>query len=213
MCGKGCGAWQPGSQLPPTCSPLCARLQSTHMQGKRVENQVPACQPRPLTRIRYGICNIRGKQVFSEVAGPKVRKFESGQGIAAHPTQSALLHTVCLLPRSYRSLVNGSSTWKFKGVSRGGGYYPSRSMKAGYLKVKESGFAPGLPAQEIYLQQLLCFMFWGPCPGPGQGACHVCENSLCVAPWHLVWGSQEVNSRGYHVHRRHRARYYDPAGD
>jgi hypothetical protein len=151
--------------------------------------------------------------ICSEVAEPKVRKFESGQGIAAHPTQPALLHSVCLLPRSYRSLVNGSSTWKFKGVSRGGGYYPSRSMKAGYLKVKESGFAPGLPAQEIYLQQLLCFMFWGPCPQPGLGACHVCENSLCVAPWHLVWGSQEVNSRGYHVHRRHRARYYDPAGD
>ena len=42
----------------------------------------------------------------------------------------------------------------------------------------------------------------------------MCARIACVLhPWHLVWGSQEVNSRGYHVHRRHRARYYDPAGD
>lgn len=131
----------------------------------------------------------------------------------AHPTQGALLHTKCIIVSKYRTLVSGSRTWKFNPAGRGGGSIGKRGGKAGYIKVKQYGFQQEsglpMPGEEIYLHKLLCFMYRGPGPAKEEVS-HVCENKLCMAPWHMRWVTHQQNMEGYHVHRADRTQYHDP---
>lgn len=132
----------------------------------------------------------------------------SRQGIDPHPTQPGL-HTVCLVAQNLEGFMGGSSTFKLKRVHSGKAHR-SRSSKAAYLKVRQHGFSPGegIPAREVYFHWVLCFMFRGPCPqGTPHRVMHVCDNKLCLAPWHLQWGDQSTNMKAYHVHKRHRTQY------
>jgi hypothetical protein len=49
----------------------------------------------------------------------------------------------------------------------------------------------------------------GPPPqGQDLEVCHICENRMCLAPWHLVWSQHEDNIKGGLVHKRNRHRYH-----
>lgn len=93
-------------------------------------------------------------------------------------------------------------------MRRGGG----TGAKAGSIKLREHGmaFVGGqlLPCQEVYMSRLLCYMYRGPPPSPELESCHLCENRMCMAPWHLVWDSHSSNMKGYWVHRKNRQHYH-----
>ena len=97
---------------------------------------------------------------------------------------------------------------RFRFVKRGGG----RGPKAGTFKLKQYGISfPGgvdLPCQEVYMPRLFCYMYRGPPASPGLETCHLCENRMCLAPWHLVWGTHRENTKGYFVHKRNRHHYH-----
>ncbi len=143
------------------------------------------------------------------LAGPnKVDKLLGGLGVDVHPTQPAL-HTKCIIPRGLRRFLQGNTMFREKKVERGA-CHTSKSSRASYLKLKKHGFSAGegLPPEEIYFHWVPCYMYRGP---PEQGTplrvVHLCENKLCLAPWHMDWGDQSRNMKGYHVHKRHRAQY------
>jgi hypothetical protein len=76
------------------------------------------------------------------------------------------------------------------------------------LYLPTGGVFKFLPAQELYLHKVLCYMYRGPPPQGHAGQVnHLCENRMCLAPWHMRWGDQQANLVGYHVHKKHRTQY------
>ena len=111
-----------------------------------------------------------------------------------------------------RATLNGrirsSTRFRFVSTTNNG----ARSGKRGYFKLEEGGCTlgnPFMPSQEVYLHRLLCFMYRAP-PPPHQDveACHMCENRLCLAPWHLMWAPHGTNIKGGIAHKRNRHRYH-----
>lgn len=66
-----------------------------------------------------------------------------------------------------------------------------------------------MPSQEVHLHRLLCFMSRGGSP-PGQNteACHMCDNGMCLAPWHPVWAPHGANIKGGMVHNKKGHKYH-----
>lgn len=143
------------------------------------------------------------------LAHPKFDNFVGGVGVDPHPSQPHLF-TKCLVPTNFASMLNQFSA-RFRFVKRGGG----SGAKAGSIKLKEYGISlPGgvdLPNQEVFVSRLLCFMYRGPPAGPELEVCHLCENRMCMAPWHLVWDSHQSNIKGYYVHKKN-MKHYHPYG-
>lgn len=134
---------------------------------------------------------------------PRFENYVAGANIEVHPTQPHLF-TRCLVPIDCaRTLMDHSGRFKF--VKKGG---RDRGAKVGCMKLKRHACGGGVPAQEVYISRLLCYMYRGPPPEPGLEACHLCENRMCMAPWHLVWASHSNNMKGYHVHKRNRKAYH-----
>lgn len=98
---------------------------------------------------------------------------------------------------------------RFRYVKRGAG------AKAGSIKLRRYGTSlvggVDIPSQEIYVSRLLCYIYRGPPPSQELEACHLCENRMCMAPWHLVWDSRQNNMKGYYVHKKNR-KHYHPYG-
>lgn len=133
--------------------------------------------------------------------------YRNGTHMEAHPSHPEWW-TKCLIPRDFRGVLQGSSVLRFKPISTKG----LKGGKWGYFMLKEGGCSLGhqhMPSQEIHLHRLLCFMYRGP-PPPGQNieACHMCENRMCLAPWHLVWAPHGANIKGGMVHKRNRHKYH-----
>ena len=137
----------------------------------------------------------------------ELTNFRHGTNIEAHPTHPEFW-TKCLIPTNYRGILQGSTRFRFVATTING----ARGGKKGYFKLREGGCTLGnefMPSQEIYLHRLLCFMYRGPPPqGQGLEVCHICENRMCLAPWHLVWAQHEANIKGGLVHMRNRHRYH-----
>lgn len=133
--------------------------------------------------------------------------YRNGTNIEAHPTHPEFW-TKCLIPTNYRGLLHGSTRFRFVAKTSNG----AKSGKRGYFKLKEGGCSSGhihMPSQEIYSHRLLCFMYKGP-PPEGQDivCCHMCENRMCLAPWHLFWAPHRANLQGGIVHKKNRHRYH-----
>lgn len=144
----------------------------------------------------------------SALPAPHLDNFVNGTNIAAHPTQPHLF-TQCLVPTGYRATLGRFSN-RFRFVPKGKG--SKRGAKAGCFKLRASGCGleggQPLPPQEIYISRLLCYMYRGPPPPLAFEACHLCENRMCLAPWHLVWDSHQQNIKGYFVHKKDRREYH-----
>ena len=65
-----------------------------------------------------------------------------------------------------------------------------------------------LPITEIYLHKLLCYMYWGPPGSPNLETCHECEKKMCLAPWHLVWGTHQDNMQGHATHKANKRQFH-----
>lgn len=136
---------------------------------------------------------------------PYVSNFIMKANIEAHPKHAQLLKTRCLIPTDFATvLTNNRARFKFVRKGRGG-----QGGKGGCMKLRQGGCDQGLPSQELYISRLLCYMYSGP-PDPNQvlEACHLCENGMCMAPWHLVWASHKNNIKGHHVHSQNRKKYH-----
>lgn len=131
--------------------------------------------------------------------------YRNGTNIETHPTHPEFW-TKCLIPRDFRGLLQCSSRFRFVPCKGGSG------GKRGYFKLKEGGCSSGdihMPSQEIYLHRLVCFMYNGhPPQGQDIRACHMCENRMCLAPWHLKWAPHETNIKGGVVHKRNWKMYH-----
>ena len=68
----------------------------------------------------------------------------------------------------------------------------SKSLNRGYLKVIEGDWLFGLPfpCSELFLHQVLCFMYRGPPTDPDHVVLHLCGHKLCLCPWHMLWGTR-----------------------
>ena len=136
---------------------------------------------------------------------PHLDNYLDGTNIAAHPTHPEWF-TKCLIPTNFEgALSQFASKFKFKSVKAG------RGGKIGYFKLKELGLTMGnmfVPAQEVYLNWLLCFMYRGPPTSPGLEACHMCDNNMCLAPWHMVWATHKQNMKAAFTHKRNRHKYH-----
>lgn len=123
-----------------------------------------------------------------------------------HPTQPHLF-TKCLIPANFATMLHGFSQ-RFRYVRKGEG----RGGKAGKMKLKEYGMrligGVEIPCEEIFVARLLCYMYRGPPASPELEACHMCEKSLCMAPWHLVWDTHQSNIKGYYVHKKNKKNYH-----
>ena len=144
------------------------------------------------------------------LGAPQLDNFVHGVGVAPHPSQPHLF-TKCLVPTDFARMLS-QFCGRFRFVKKGGG---PRGAKAGSIKLKECGISlvggVDLPCQEIYVSRLLCYMYRGPPPSPELEACHLCENRMCMAPWHLVWDSHQSNISAYFVHKKNR-KHYHPYG-
>lgn len=124
-----------------------------------------------------------------------------------HPTQQVLLHTMCCFPKDFRGMLKDhGNIFKFRPSGRG------RDAKAGRMKLRPHGIdlldGALLPDQEVYISRLLCYMYRGPPANPTLEACHMCENQMCLAPWHMCWATRSSNKRGHDAHRGTRKRYH-----
>lgn len=140
---------------------------------------------------------------------PPLNNFRDGTNLKSHPNPSlqARLYTVCYFPKDFkRQLKQYGSMFKYKCMGRGS------DAKAGRMKLRPGGIRLGegwvLPGREVYISRLLCYMYRGPPASPTLEACHMCENQLCLAPWHLCWDSRSSNARGHHVHKRDMRQYH-----
>lgn len=134
-----------------------------------------------------------------------VEAFKAGQGIATHtiPHNLVRLGTQCVLvSRGMRWLKRGDVAFKLMPH----GNKSKRSMSSAYIKVKAGKWAPH--TREVYLHDLLCWMYNGPPPqdlGVNAIVGHVCEHKLCICPWHLKWMDKSENqARAWHFKKRQR---------
>lgn len=113
------------------------------------------------------------------------------------------LYTQCLLVVNCKSyLKEEGCPFKLQPHGRHGGSRTSKS--SGYLKVKGGSWDHQGPG-DVYLHQLLCWMYWGPPPEQGGQKMvvgHCCHHKQCICPWHLRWMSQGQNVRMGNLHRR-----------
>ena len=140
------------------------------------------------------------------LGAPHLDNFVNGVGTDPHPSQPHLF-TQCLVPTNFATMLSQFSG-RFRFLRRGGG----SGGKAGSFKLREYGITlvggVDLPCQETYVSRLLCYMYRGPPPSHELEACHMCENRMCLAPWHLVWASHKNNLKGYGVHKKNRRLYH-----
>lgn len=141
----------------------------------------------------------------SKLQEPRMANLQQGAGVGPHPTQPHL-YTKCLVPTNFQTtLSQWGHRFKFKKMAQG------RGAKVGCMKLKERGITSGnleFPPGELYISRLLCYMYRGPPPSPLLEACHMCENRMCLAPWHLAWDSHSSNLKGAKVHKRNMRAYH-----
>lgn len=105
--------------------------------------------------------------------------------------------TGCILATKLDGFLNGAHATghHFKLAVAPGYTRNSWSLKKGYLKVKAGHwlFGQPFPCSELYLHQVLCFMYRGPPTNPGHIVLHLCETKLCLCPWHVMWGTRGEN--------------------
>lgn len=119
----------------------------------------------------------------------KVDAFVEGTGLPTHPTKPEW-HTECvLISKCQRWLKQHPMTYRLQPC----GSTSRSSMDRGYLKVVENGLVED--TYEVYLHQLLCYMYHGPAPG-GTEVGHRCEHKTCICPWHLLWVTASANAIG-----------------
>lgn len=89
----------------------------------------------------------------------------------------------------------------------------ARAGRRGACVVLSGATAKGYPVVTINGRQygahrLVCEWAWGPAPGGAQ-ALHSCDNSRCVSPAHLRWGTHAENMADKVARGRCRNQYTD----
>lgn len=126
-----------------------------------------------------------------------------------HPSNPALL-TRCLVAGGGSSSLAGLRHMLRLQPHPGTGY--SRA----YFVLLEGGLDEGLGQglgndKECYLHRLLCFLYHGPSPHPDHVVGHLCDNKLCICPWHLAWMTQAENVQMGKGRKRKRAAHLNKA--
>lgn len=137
------------------------------------------------------------------------QQFKAGQGLPAHPSQPALLHTQCLVVGPCKTWLAGEQGQHFKQQPHPVGKH---GVSGAYMKAHPFCHNMSNP-EPFYIHHLLCWMYHGPPPDhpPPDGgpwvAGHLCNHKLCLLPWHLKWMSQSQNVRmGWQQKKRKWAR-------
>ena len=145
-------------------------------------------------------------QRIPSLPAPHLRNLLQGTSIAAHSSQQSLLWTKCLVPTNYKRALRACGDTLREDRKRQG-----RGANCAYFMLKQHGCSSegeAIPAQEVHVHRLLCFMYRGPPAHEGLEACHLCEKRSCLAPWHLCWATHGENIKAAWVHKKDKSQYH-----